>query len=51
MNDTPDETFVDWIAARVAEQASRAAEGQSYYSADALADLRPPWPVRPAFPQ
>ena len=51
MNVTPSQQFLDALAATIEEQASRQAEGQSYYSADAPPDLRPPWPVRPAFPQ
>lgn len=47
MNVTPNETFTDWIAARIAEQASRQAECAALYAAGAPA-FRPPWPVRTA---
>ena len=46
MNDTPSQQFLDWIAALVAEAASRRAEGEALYSADASPTLRPPWPIR-----
>ena len=45
MNDTPSQQFIDQLTALVAEQASRKAEGEALYSADAP-PIRPAWPIR-----